>query len=83
MPKQHDMTRETIILVKYKAGLRVWCACVLHSIERHYLCTAQYRETLCVYCTVQRGTVCVLHSVERHCVCNAQYIEALCVYCTV
>jgi len=48
--------------------------CVLHSVERHCVCTAQCREALCVYCTVYRGTVCVLHSVERHCVC---------VYCTV
>ena len=47
--------------------------CVLHSLERH---------CVCVYCTVQRGTVCVLHSLERHCVCTAQSREVLCVYCT-
>ena len=35
--------------------------CVLHSVERHCVCTAQFREALCV-----------LHSVERHCVCTAQ-----------
>ena len=46
-------------------------------------CTTQSRKALCVYCTVQRGTVCVLHSLERHCVCTAQSREVLCVYCTV
>ena len=30
--------------------------CVLHSLQRHRVCTAQSRETLCVYCTVYRGT---------------------------
>ena len=25
---------------------------VLHSLERHCVCTAQCREALCVYCTV-------------------------------
>ena len=29
-----------------------WCVCVLHSVERHCVCTAQCREALCVYCTV-------------------------------
>jgi len=29
-----------------------WCVCVLHSLERHCVCTAQSREALCVYCTV-------------------------------
>ena len=28
------------------------CVCVLHSVERHCVCTAQCREALCVYCTV-------------------------------
>ena len=46
--------------------------CVLHSVERHCVCTAQCREVLCVYCTVERGTVGV-------CVCTAQLREALCV----
>ena len=56
--------------------------CVLHSLERDCVCTAQSRKALCVYCTVETGTVYVLHSVERHCVWTAQRIEALCVYCT-
>jgi len=51
--------------------------CVLYSLERHCVYTAQSREALCVYCTVYRGTVCVLHSLERHCVCTAQSREAL------
>jgi len=25
--------------------------CVLHSLERHCVCTAQSREAVCVYCT--------------------------------
>ena len=49
-----------------------WCVYVLHSVERHCVCTAQCREALCVYWIVQRGTVCVMHSAERHCVCTAQ-----------
>ena len=28
------------------------CVCVLHSLERHCVYTAQCREALCVYCTV-------------------------------
>ena len=28
------------------------CVCVLHSLERRCVCTAQSREVLCVYCTV-------------------------------
>ena len=28
------------------------CVRVLHSIDRHCVCTAQYRQALCVYCTV-------------------------------
>jgi len=55
--------------------------CVLHSGERHCVCTGQSREALCVYCTVKRGTVCVLHSLERHFVCTTQPRDALCV-CT-
>ena len=40
--------------------------CVVHSVERHCVCSAQSREALCV-CTAQcRGTVCVVHSLERH-----------------
>jgi len=56
--------------------------CVMHSLERHFVCTARSREALCV-----------LHSLERHCVftvqsravlCGtAQSRGALCVYCTV
>jgi len=45
------------------------------------VCTAQYGEEMCVYCTVKRGNVCVLHGIERHSVRTAQYREALCVYC--
>ena len=26
--------------------------CVLHSVERHCVCTAQCREAMCMYCTV-------------------------------
>jgi len=54
--------------------------CVLHSLEWHFVYTAQSREIWCVYCTVQSDCVCVLHSLERHCVCSAQSREALCVY---
>jgi len=51
--------------------------CVLYSLEGHCVCTVQSRGTLCVYCTVYRGTVCVLHSVEGHCVCTVQSREAV------
>jgi len=58
------------------------------------VCTAQSRESLCVYCRVKRGTVCEQHSIERHCVfvlsslkrysvCTTQCRESLYVYCTV
>ena len=42
--------------------------CVLHSVERHCVCTAQCREALCVLHSLERHCVCVLHSIERHCV---------------
>jgi len=46
------------------------CVCVLHGLDRHFVCIALSSEALCVNCTVKRGTVFVLHSVERHCVCT-------------
>jgi len=55
--------------------------CVLHIVERYFVCIAQCREALCVYSTVKRGTVCVLHSVVVQCVYTAQCRGALCV-CT-
>jgi len=42
----------------------------MHSLERHCVCTAQ-----------SRGTVCVLHSLERHslgCAVHTQYLSRLC-----
>jgi len=52
--------------------------CVLHSVEGYSVCTAHYREALCVNCKVYSGTLCVLHSVGWLCVCIAQSGEALC-----
>jgi len=43
--------------------------CVMHSVERYFICTAQFRQLLCVCCTVWGGTVCVPHSVDRFFVC--------------
>ena len=43
--------------------------CVMHSVERYFICTAQFRKLLCVCCTVWGGTVCVPHSVDRFFVC--------------
>jgi len=37
------------VMAEYLPVLRV---CVLHSVERHCVNTAQCREALCVYCTV-------------------------------
>ena len=56
---------------------------LLHSLERHSVCTRQSRVALFVYCTVKGGTVCVLHSGEKYCVCILQCRGALFVYCTV
>jgi len=56
---------------------------VLHSVERHCVCTALSREALCV-CTAQsREALYLPHSLEMHCVCTAQSRGLLCVYCTV
>jgi len=56
---------------------------VLHSVETHCMCIAQYGDVMCVHCTVKRGTVCVMQSVERYCVCTAPCRMVLCVSCTV
>jgi len=51
--------------------------CVMPSVVRYNVCTAQCSKVLCVYYTVQSGIVCVLHSVDFHCVC----IHSLESYC--
>jgi len=40
--------------------------CVLHSVDKHCVCTAECTEALCV-----------LQSKESYCVCNAQCGEEL------
>ena len=55
---------------------------VLHSVERHCVCTAQSSDALCVLHTLEKYCVCTAQSRE-HCVCTAQSRVALYVYCTV
>ena len=51
--------------------------CVLHSLDRYCVCTAQSRRALCLYCTVYIGILCVLHSVESYCVFTSQCRDVL------
>jgi len=49
-----------------KRTVHICTLCVLHSVERRLLCTAQSREALCV-----------LHTLERHCVGKKLFRYAL------
>ena len=60
------------------AYLPVVCVCVLHSLERHCVCTAQSREALCVYCTVQTVQYTHTHTHTHHgqiCCHNTDYVH--------
>jgi len=51
--------------------------CVLHSLERHCVCTAQSREALCVYCSLERHSrLCSTHTHhEKICCHNTEYVH--------